>query len=170
MITRHRLRRKPLLAVPLLLVVAATSAWAAGERLLLVSDLQKRTQEITVGVRKPFTVTLVAERDAEKPQVSTVAFKLEVPEGIVIVGEELLVQSLVALGTPRAGMHLAFHCVEAKQVPVYQFKMVATKAVDKVTLRTLPEDKTDFLGIVACRDENFEKWSCPAAKFTITAR
>ncbi len=152
---------------------AATSAAGAkggGERLLLVSDLEKHTREITVGVRKPFTVVLVAERDAEKPQLSTIAFKLEVPDGIVIVGEEQLVQSLVALGTPRAGMHLAFQCVEAKQVPVYSFKMLATKPLEKVSVRTLPEDKTAFLGIIACRDENFEKWSCPAASFTITAR
>ena len=153
-----------------LLAATAAAADPGGERLLLVSDLEKRTQEISVGVRKPFTVVLVAERDAEMSQVSTVAFKLEVPDGIVILGEELLVQSLVALGTPRAGMHLAFHCVEAQQVPVYSFKMLATKPLERATVRTVPENKTDFLGIVACKDENFEKWSCPAAQFTITAR
>lgn len=140
------------------------------QRLLLFSDVEARSQEVHVGLRKPFTVTLVAERDAELPQISTVAFKLEVPEGIVIVGEELLVQSLVALGTPRAGMHLAFHCIEAKQVPVYRFKMVATGPLEGVLLRTQPESKTDFLGIVACRDENFEKWSCAPAELTIHVR
>ena len=143
---------------------------AAAERLLLLGDLESRAQQVAVGVRKPFTVTLVAERDAEKPQVSTVAFKLEVPDGLVVMGEELLVESLVALGTPRTGMHLAFHCIENKQVPVYRFKLVATRPLDHVVLRTLPENKTNFLGIVACRDENFEKWSCEPAVLTVTSK
>lgn len=142
----------------------------AAERLLLLGNLEDRTQQVAVGVRKPFTVTLVAERDAAKPQVSTVAFKLEVPDGLVVMGEELLVESLVALGTPRTGMHLAFHCVENKQVPVYRFKLVATRPLERVALRTLPEDKTQFLGIVACRDENFEKWSCEPAVLTVTSK
>jgi hypothetical protein len=170
MIQRHRLLSRRLQLGLAALLAAAAPAWAGGERLVLVSDLQKPAPQISVGVRKPFTVVLVAERDAEKPQISTVAFKLQVPDGVVIVGEELLVQSLVVLGTPRAGMHLAFHCVEAKQVPVYLFKMLATKPLENAVLRTLPENKTDFLGIIACRDENFEKWSCPEATFTITAR
>jgi len=145
-------------------------AASAGERLLLLSDLESRAQQVSVGIRKPFTVYLVAERDAEKPQISTVAFKLEVPDGVVVMGEDLLVESLVALGTPRAGMHLAFHCLEQKQVPVYRFKKVATKPLERATLRTVPENKTDFLGIVACRDENFEKWSCAPAVLTITSK
>ena len=136
----------------------------------MLGDLESRAQQVAVGVRKPFNVYLVAERDGEKPQISTVAFKLEVPEGVVVMGEELLVESLVALGTPRAGMHLAFHCLEKKQVPVYRFKMVATKPLAGATLRTVPENKTDFLGIVACRDENFEKWSCAPAVLTITSK
>ena len=147
-------------------------AWpaVAAERLLLLADVAGRTQQVAVGVRKPFTVTLVAERDADKPQVSTVAFKLEVPDGLVVMGEELLVESLVALGTPRTGMHLAFHCIEKKQVPVYRFKLVATRPLERVTLRTVPENKTNFLGIVACRDENFEKWACEPAVLTVTTK
>jgi hypothetical protein len=141
-----------------------------GERLLLLGDVEDRTQKLTVGVRKPFTVTLVAERDADKAQVSTIAFKLEVPDGLVVMGEELLVESLVALGTPRTGMHLAFHCIDSKQVPVYRFKLVATRPLEGVALRTLPEDKTNFLGIVACRDENFEKWPCEPAVLTVTSK
>jgi hypothetical protein len=140
------------------------------ERLLLLADVETRTQQLTVGTRKPFTVTLVAERDADKPQVSTVAFKLEVPDGLVLMGEELLVESLLALGTPRTGMHLAFHCVESPRVSVYRFKLVATRPLERVVLRTLPEDKTNFLGIVACRDENFAKWACEPAVLTVTSK
>jgi hypothetical protein len=163
--------RLPLLLCTLLLPFSTPlQADETSQRLLLFADVEARSQEVDVEVRKPFTVTLVAERDAELPQISTVAFKLEVPEGIVIVGEELLVQSLVALGTPRAGMHLAFHCVQAPQVPVYRFKMVATRPLEAGLLRTQPEDRTDFLGVVACRDENFEKWSCQPAELTVHVR
>lgn len=150
----------------LFLTVPAT----AGERLRLMTDLQTAGQKVTTEVRKPFTVWLVAERDAEKPQVSTVAFRLEVPDGVVILGEELQVESLIALGTPRSGMHLAFHCIEKKQVPVYRFKMVTTRPFESVTLRTHPEGKTNFLGIVGCRDENFTEWACEPAVLTITSK
>lgn len=165
----RQLKRR--LALLLCLGAAVPPATArAGERLLLLSDLATRADKVAVGVRKPFTVTLVAERDAEKSQVSTVAFKLEVPDGVVIMGEELLVESLIVLGTPRTGMHVAFQCVEKQQVPIYRFKMVATRPLQGAALRTLPEDKTNFLGIVACRDENFVKWACEPAVLTVTCK
>jgi hypothetical protein len=160
----------------LLILCGSAAADEDEPRLLLFSDVEARIREIQVEVRKPFLVTLVAERDAESPQVSTVAFKLEVPEGISVLGEELLVQSLVAIGTPRAGMHLAFHCVEAPQVPVYRFRMVATRPVGEAVLRTQPvvieneEGDYEFLGIVACRDETFEKWTCAPASLKIQTR
>jgi len=165
-----------LLSLAILLLASAAAADENPQRLLLLADVEARTQEVRVGVKKPFEVTLVAERDAKSPQVSTVAFRLEVPEGVVVVGEELLVQSLVAIGTPRAGMHLAFHCVEAPQVAVYRFTMVATRPLDGAVLRTQPvvieneEGAYEFLGIVACRDETFEKWPCEPASLTIQAR
>ena len=143
---------------------------AAGERLRLLTDLKSPGQKATTEVRKPFTVWLVAERDADKPQVSTVAFRLEVPDGVVILGEELQVESLIALGTPRSGMHLAFHCIEKNRVPVYRFKMVATRPLENATLRTHPEGKTNFLGIVGCRDENFKEWACESTELSITSK
>ena len=159
-----------------LMLCSAVAADDSAQRLRLYADVQARSQEVRIGVRKPFTATLVAERDAEAPQVSTVAFKLDVPDGIVIVGEELLVQSLVAIGTPRGGMHLAFHCVEAAQVPVYRFKMVAMRPLDGVVLRTQPvviedqEGRYEFLGIAACGDETYANWPCAPAALTIHAR
>lgn len=150
--------------------LALAAPGTAGERLRLLTDLQSGGQKVATEVRKPFYVWLVAERDAEKPQVSTVAFRLEVPEGVVILGEELQVESLIALGTPRSGMHLAFHCIEKKQVPVYRFKMVTTRPFESLTLRTHPEGKTNFLGIVGCRDENFPEWACEPAVLTITSK
>jgi len=169
------MRRICLLASLLLLTHGAVAA-EEEPRLQLFSDVESRVQEVRVGVKKPFEVTLVAERDAESPQVSTVVFKLDVPEGVVVVGEELLVQALVAIGTPRTGMHLAFHCIEAPQVPVYRFKMVATRPLEGALLRTQPvvieneEGNYEFLGIVACRDETFTQWSCAPSSLTIQAR
>ena len=133
------------------------------QRLLLLADLKSRSAAVDVGVMKPFDVQLVAERDAEKPQISTVVFKLEVPEGLVVVGEELLVESLIALGTPRAGINLAFHCVDSHQVALFRFRFVAAKPLKDATLRLVPDPRTDFRGIVSCKDENFEKWATPEA-------
>ncbi|UCE02578.1 MAG: hypothetical protein JSW67_15285 [Candidatus Latescibacterota bacterium] len=142
----------------------------ADERLLLLSDVETRATDVEVGVMKPFDVRLVAERDAEDAQISTVAFTLEVPEGLLLVGEEVLVESLVALGTPRTGLHLAFQCVESQQIPVFHFRLVATRPLEQAELRLRPDTRTNFLGIVACKDENFVKWECEPATFAVTAK
>jgi hypothetical protein len=151
------------------LLLLGSVVWA-DERLLLLSDVDTRATEVQVGVMKPFDVRLVAERDVEGAQISTVAFKLEVPDGLLLVGEEVLVESLVALGTPRTGLHLAFQCVESQQITVFHFRFVATRPLEQAELRLRPDTRTDFLGIVACKDDNFIKWDCEPARFAVTAK
>jgi hypothetical protein len=155
------------------LLLLASAAWAddpPSDRLLLLSDLETRAAEVSVGVMQPFDVRLVAERDVEGAQVSTVAFKLEVPEGLILVGEEVLVESLVALGTPRTGLNMAFHCVEAPQILVYHFRLVATRPLENVELRLLPDPRTKFLGVAACKAEEFTKRECAPATFVVSAK
>jgi hypothetical protein len=146
-------------------------------RLLLLGDLESRSTSLETSVMKPFEVLLVAERDAEAPQVSTVAFTLSVPEGLLVVGEEVLVEALVALGTPKSGLHLTFHCVESKQVSVYRFRLVAIQPVQAAELRLLPDERVrkdgsvyGFRGVVSCPDENFATWEAEESVFKVTAR
>ncbi len=159
-----------ILAVCALLRPAPIEADDETVRLLLLGDLESRSGSIETEVMKPFDVLLVAERDSDASQISTVAFTLGVPEGVLVVGEEVLVQSLIALGTPKSGLNLAFHCVESKQVSVFRFRLVATQPVDAAPLRVLPDTRTDFRGVVSCRDENFVKWPAEESVFTVTAR
>lgn len=140
-----------------------------GRRMLLLSDLETRAAEARVGVMQPFDVRLVAERDGEAPQISTVAFTLDIPDGLVLLGEEVLVESLVAIGTPRTGLNLAFHCKEQNQLPVFHFRLVATKPLENVELRLLPDTRTNFLGFVACRDEEFAMSHCEPVSFLVSA-
>ena len=153
-------------------LVCAPIATAADEtvRLVLLADLESRSTSLETGVMKPFDVLLVAERDSDASQISTVAFTLGVSEGLLVVGEEVLVESLVALGTPKSGLNLAFHCVESKRVRVFRFRLVATQPVEGATLRVLPDTRTNFRGVVSCRDENYEKWESEESVFTVTAR
>jgi len=139
-------------------------------RLVLVGDLESRSTVVETSVMKPFDVYLVAERDSDASQISTVAFTLGIPEGLLVVGEEVLVKSLIALGTPKSGLNLAFHCIEAKRVPVFRFRLVATQSVEAVKLRVLPDTRTEFRGVVSCRDENYVKWEADESSFTVTAR
>ncbi|MFQ5600169.1 MAG: hypothetical protein ACE5G2_06405 [Candidatus Krumholzibacteriia bacterium] len=147
----------------------AAAADPASERLVLLADVGERTAEVEVGVMKPFDVYLVAERDQENPQISAVVFKLELPEGVLLIGEELLVESLIALGTPKAGLNLAFHCVESQQVKVYHFRLAARRPLAKAVVRLAPDPRTNFLGVVSCKDENYDKWASEESTFTITA-
>jgi hypothetical protein len=164
-------RIRALLACTLLLVVGVAPARGGepAQRLLLLADLKSRSTTVDVGLMKPFDVQLVAERDGEKPQISTVVFKLEVPEGLVVVGEELLVESLIALGTPRAGLNLAFHCVDTPQVALFRFRFVASKPLKNASIRLVPDPRTDFRGVVSCKDENYAKWDTPEAVVHVTA-
>lgn len=163
--------------VSLLCCSAAAADDDEGVRLVLLGDLESRSTSLETSVMKPFEILLVAERDAEAAQISTVAFTLAVPEGLLVVGEEVLVEALVALGTPKSGLHLSFHCVESKQVSVYRFRLVATQPVDAAELRLLPDERVrsdgsvyGFRGVVSCRDENFAQWEVAESVFKVTAR
>jgi len=112
----------------LLLTVSVSSSFAedASERMFLAANDADRSRQIEVGLMKPFEVLLVAERDAESPQISSVVFTLDVPDGLLLVGEEILTESLIALGTPRTGINLSFLCVEAASIDVMRFRFLAT--------------------------------------------
>lgn len=163
---------KTLLLCASMLCVAAVASADDEEsaRLLLLGDLESRSTSIVTDVMKPFEVLLVAERDSEASQISTVAFTLDVPEGLLVVGEEVLVESLIALGTPKSGLNLAFHCIESQQVSVFRFRLVATQAVEAAALRVLPDTRTGFRGVVSCRDENYIKWESEESIFSVTAQ
>ena len=154
----------------LLCCVSTSLAADATERLYLAANNDKRTHDIEVGLLKPFELLLIAERDSEKPQISTVVFSLEVPEGLLLVGEEILTESLIVLGTPRTGINLSFLCVEAASIDVMRFRFLATKPLESAQVSLLPDTRTNFRGIVACSDENFDKWDTEPGSVRITAR
>ena len=154
----------------LLLCASASFAQDASERLYLAVDSEQRDRVVEVGLMKPFELLLMVERDAEKPQISTVVFTLDIPEGLLLVGEEILTESLIALGTPRTGINLSFLCVEAASIDVMRFRFLATKPLDSAQVTLLPDSRTNFRGIVSCSDENYDKWDTNPSSVTITAR
>jgi len=156
----------------LLLTVSVSSSFAedASERMFLAANDADRSRQIEVGLMKPFEVLLVAERDAESPQISTVVFTLDVPDGLLLVGEEILTESLIALGTPRTGINLSFLCVEAASIDVMRFRFLATKPLKSAQVSLLPDTRTNFRGIVACSKENYDKWDTEPSAVEITAR
>lgn len=171
--TRKRsVRRFTLLLAALLLGVPT---WAhAGARLLLVAAKQEErkagSDEIEVETMKPFDILLVAERDDERPQISTAVFTLDVPDGILVVGEEILTESLIALGTPRSGINLSFLCIEAASVEVMRFRFLVREPIDRAIVSLLPDTRTNFRGIVSCQAENYAKWDTEPSSVTISAR
>jgi len=161
------------LALSVLLTLgAATQALAdpPTERLYLVIDSENQPTEIETGLMRPFEVLLIAERDAESPQVSTVVFTLDVPEGLLLVGEEILTESLIALGTPRKGINLSFHCVEDASIEVMRFRFLATEALKDVEISLAPDSRTNFRGIVSCKDENYDKWDTAPSSVRVSTK
>ena len=110
---------------------------------------------------------LVAERDTTAVQMSAVAYTLELPDGVLIVSEEMLVESLLSLGTSIEGVNVVFRCVDGPRLPVLRFRFVATRPIAHGQIRLLPETRTKFLGIVACRDEEFGKDHCDSTSLEI---
>jgi hypothetical protein len=149
--------------------LAALGAPARAEKLSLVTTAER---EGLVGVRllQPFDVELVVERDSAQAQSSAVAYTLVVPDGLVVVGEELLVESLLGLGSSREGLNLVFRCVTGPRVPVLRFRLVATRPVHGAVLALRPDARTNWLGVVNCRDQDFSKHDCPQDSLVVTAR
>jgi hypothetical protein len=151
-----------------LLGVAAASS-ARGERLHL--DCPAATGgTVHVGIMKPFDVFLVAERDSGKTELSAVAFKLQLPEGLMMAGEELVVESIIGLGTSRDGINLVFRCTDKPRQQVLHFRFLATRPLQGAVLALAPEPRTNFLGVVACRSETFAKFATPPDSLRIDAR
>lgn len=149
-------------------LVAVGSARA--ETLRLEPDPPAKAGVVQVGVMKPFDVYLVAERDSAHPQMSAVGYLLEVGDGLVVAGEELLVESILGLGTSRAGMNLVFHCTDTPRLRVLRFRVVATRAVQGAKLALRPETRMNFLGLVSCRAEDYEKFECAPDSLLVEAR
>jgi hypothetical protein len=111
---------------------------------------------VHVGVRQPFTVDLVAER-GDAAQISAIAYTIEVPSGVVCVGEELLVESLLGVGSSREGMNLVFECTDKTPLPVLRFRFVAMRPLTDAVIRLRPDRRTRFLGLITCREQDFSK-------------
>jgi hypothetical protein len=152
------------------MLVSPGVAQDQSERLMLVVDNEARDSTAEVERMVPFDVLLVAERDAEHPQISTVVFTLDVPEGLVLVGEEILTESLIALGTPRTGINLAFMCIEAPSIDVMRFRFLATAPMQDAAISLLPDTRTNFRGIVSCNDEKFAQWDTEPSSVHVTVR
>jgi hypothetical protein len=143
------------------------AAPARGEKLYLRAATPG---PVTATVMQPFTVELVAERGEIATRLSVVAFTLVVPDGLVLVGEELLVDSLLGLGSSRDGINLVFECSDKTPLPILRFRFVATRPVAGAAIQLEPERKTNFLGIVACRDQDFMKFDTTPDRVLVDAR
>jgi len=146
----------------------AESPGPATAHFLLAHDSKDGGARIITGVMKPFDVYLVAERLGTQHQMAAVAFRLDVPEGLIVVGEELLVESLLGLGNSHDGLNLAFRCVDNPRVRVLRFRMAATRVLPAASIRLLPDTRTGFLGVIACKDENYDKIACPQESLAVT--
>jgi hypothetical protein len=140
-----------------------------GERLTLESPAAAG-RSVNAGVMKPFDVFLVAERDSGKTQLSAVAYKLHVPDGLVMAGEQVLVESIIGLGNSREGLNLVFRCTDNPRQTVVHFRFLATKPLQGAVLGLGPESRTNFLGVVSCRDEVFAKFETAPDSLIIDAK
>jgi len=142
---------------------------AAAERLRLVCP-EAAAGAVRTSVMRPVDVYLVAERDSLHTEISAVAYTLDVPDGLLIVGEELLVESLFGLGSSTAGMNLVFHCASGASMRVLRFRLVATRPVADAVLGLRPDTRTRWLGLVACREEEFARFESPADSVLFSTR
>lgn len=160
------MHRAPAAFFALLFAAAAVRA----DSLRLVPVLTPGERTVTVAPLKPFEIDLVAERDSTNAEMSAVAYTLNVPDGVLVVGEQLLVESLLGLGTSRTGINLVFRCATQSPLHVLRFRFVATRPLDHAVIGLGPEKKTKLLGIVSCKVENFSKFECAPDSVVVRAR
>jgi hypothetical protein len=152
-----------------LVLTCAVPAGVRADRLRLVPT-GGDDRVIRPTTMQPVDFDLVVERDDGHTQVSAVAFTLAVPDGVVVVGEELLVESLLGLGTSLTGINLVFRCVEEQPLRVLHFRVVATRPLQDAVIALRPDTRTHFLGLVSCHDEDFAKFESPPDSLTISTR
>jgi len=152
-----------------LVLLCAAPAGARADRLRLVPSSGEE-HVLHPATMQPIDFDLVAERDDGHAQVSAVAFTLEVPDGLVVVGEELQVESLLGLGSTTTGLNLVFRCTEEQPLHVLHFRVVATRALQDAVIALRPDTRTHFLGLISCRDEDFAKFESPPDSLTISTR
>jgi hypothetical protein len=148
----------------------ALSLPARADRLFLSGDGRTPGAPVQTAVMHPFEVYLVAERDSAHSEVSAVVYRLDVPEGMVVVGEEMLVRSLLGIGSSREGVNLVFHCATGPQVQVLRFRLVATRPLENAVVRLRPDARTNDLAVVACKAEDFRLQPVAAESLVVTAR
>jgi hypothetical protein len=162
--------RRSLLILAVCSALAGRTSGAAAERLRLVADGAGAAGTVKTALMQPVDIYLVAERDTSHVQMSAVVYTLELPDGVLLVGEELLVESVLGLGTSVTGINLVFRCVDGPSLKVQRFRVVATRPVQNAVVVLRPDTRTKFLGIVSCRDENFAKFACAADSVRISTR
>lgn len=153
-----------------LLAAVVGAGVAQADSLRLVPVLTAPQRAVSIAPLKPFEVDLVAERDSADAEMSAVAYTLDVPDGVVVVGEQLLVESLLGMGTSRTGISLVFRCVNRSPLHVLRFRFVATRPLEHTVIRLGPEKKTKLLGIVSCKDENYAKFETAPDSISVHAR
>jgi hypothetical protein len=148
-------------------LAVAGAAHADHLRLVVEGATKGRVQG---GLLRPIDVYLVAERDSSHQQISALAYTLQLPEGVLLLGEELLVESLFGLGNSTSGMNLMVRCIDVASPRVMRFRLVPTRPLQDAPVTLTPDPRTHFLGIVSCKDENFAKFDCAPDSMWITAR
>jgi len=156
-------------SIVLLAAVLAAGA-AQADSLRLVPVLTPAQRGVSIAPLKPFEVDLVAERDSAVAEMSAVAYTLDVPDGVLVVGEQLLVESLLGLGTSRTGINLVFRCANRSPLHVLRFRFVATRPLENAVIGLSPEKKTKLLGIVSCKGENFAKFETAPDSILVHSR
>jgi hypothetical protein len=134
-------------------LLGAAAAGSAGAERLHFESPAAAGGNVRVGVMKPFDVYLVAERDSGKTQLSAVAYKLQLPAGLMMAGEDLV-----------------FRCTDDPHQRIVRFRFLATRPLQGAVLALKPEPRTSFLGVVACRDEIFAKFATPPDSLGVDAR
>lgn len=150
--------------------LAALAAGPACAERLRLDCPAARDGRVQVGVLKPFDVYLVAERDSGKTELSAVAYRLRLPAGLLLAGEEIVVEPILGLGNSREGINLVFRCTDRPSQRVALFRLLATGPLENVVVALDAEPRTQFRGVVACRAETFEKFATPPDSLAVTAR
>ena len=74
----------------------------------------------------------------------------------------------ISLTTPMRTNMIIFRCTSTPSLRVVRFRLLATRPLAGAVVALDPEPRTQFRGVVACREEVFDKFATPADSLTVT--
>jgi len=117
-------------------------------------DKEGTTRTIELGPdQKEFKAYIITMFPEEIP-IKAVQWKLELPDGVEITGDDYYSGRNLTLGNMLKGFSEGFPCVKGPSLLLHTLTLKVTEPLEDAVISIVPAHRDNFLGVVTCEDGN----------------